>query len=76
MPWTPFLAGFCHYPESVSVREWCRCKAATMLIIHMVYQRVANAADAPLSDAPQGGGVNRATLVKLDILQQQHGDIK
>jgi len=24
----------------------------------MVYQRVANAADAPLSDAPQGGGVN------------------
>jgi len=30
-----------------------------MLIIHMVYQRVANAADAPLSDAPQGGGVNQ-----------------
>jgi len=29
------------------------------LIIHMVYQRVANAADAPLSDAPQGGGVNQ-----------------
>ena len=29
------------------------------LIIHMVYQRVANAADAPLSGAPQGGGVNQ-----------------
>ena len=29
-----------------------------MLVIHMVYQRVANAADAPFSDAPQGGGVN------------------
>jgi hypothetical protein len=25
----------------------------------MVYQRVANAADAPLSDAQQGGGVNQ-----------------
>jgi hypothetical protein len=30
-----------------------------MLMIHMVYQQVANAADAPLSDAPQGGGVNQ-----------------
>jgi hypothetical protein len=30
-----------------------------MLIIHMVYQRVANAADTPLSGAPQGGGVNQ-----------------
>jgi hypothetical protein len=29
-----------------------------MLMIHLVYQRVANAADAPLSVAPQGGGVN------------------
>jgi hypothetical protein len=53
------VALFLFTPESVSVREWCRCKAATMLIIHMVYQRVANAADAPLSDAPQGGGVNQ-----------------
>jgi hypothetical protein len=26
--------------------------------IHLVYQRVANAADAPLSVAPQDGGVN------------------
>jgi hypothetical protein len=42
----------------------------------MVYQRVANAADAPLSGAPQGGGVNQATLVKLDIWQQQQIDIK
>jgi hypothetical protein len=49
----------CQYPESVSVREWCRCKAATILIIQMVYQRVANAVDAPLSDAPQGGEVKQ-----------------
>jgi len=49
---------FTQYPESVSVREGCICKAATMLIILMVYQRVANTADAPLSGAPQGGGVN------------------
>ena len=27
--------------------------------VDKVYQRVANAADAPLSDAPQGGGVNQ-----------------
>jgi hypothetical protein len=29
-----------------------------MLIILLVYQRVANTADTPLSGAPQGGGVN------------------
>jgi hypothetical protein len=51
-------------PESVSVRKRCRCKAATMLMIHMVYQQVANAADAPLSDAPQGGGVNQGNTGK------------
>jgi hypothetical protein len=42
----------------------------------MVCQRVANAADAPLSGAPQGGGANMTTLVKLDILQQKQVDIK
>jgi hypothetical protein len=30
-----------------------------MLIILMVYQRVANTADAPLAEAPEGGEVNR-----------------
>jgi hypothetical protein len=33
-------------------------QGGNLLIIHMVYQQVANAADAPLSDAPQGGVVN------------------
>jgi hypothetical protein len=33
-------------------------KAETMLIILMVYQRVANTADAPFSGASLGGGVN------------------
>jgi hypothetical protein len=32
--------------------------------------------DAPLSGAPQGGGANMTTLVKLAILQQQQVDIK
>ncbi len=42
---------FCQLSGSVSVRERCRCKAATRLIILVRYQRIANAADAPLSGA-------------------------
>ncbi|MFO7606405.1 MAG: hypothetical protein R6W72_08915, partial [Desulfurivibrionaceae bacterium] len=52
----------------------CRCKAATMLIILMVYQRVANEADAPLSGAPQGGGVNHGDPGKNDYSMQLQTD--
>ncbi|MCA1765229.1 MAG: hypothetical protein LC633_03115, partial [Desulfobulbaceae bacterium] len=52
----------------------CRCKAATMLIILMVYQRVANAADAPLSGAPQGGGVNHGNPGKNNNFMQLQTD--
>jgi len=65
---------FYHHPKSVSVREQCRCKAATMLIIMMVYQRVANTADAPLSGAPQGGGMNRNDSVKKFIILRNNNE--
>ncbi len=38
-----------------------------LLMIHLVYQRVANAADAPLSVAPQGGGVNPDKAVAVTL---------
>ncbi|MFN2368185.1 MAG: hypothetical protein ABR605_04450, partial [Desulfurivibrionaceae bacterium] len=52
-------------------------------IIIMVYQRVANTApqghflrgaDAPLSDAPQGGGVNHGDPGKNDYSMQLQTD--
>ncbi|MDF1578079.1 MAG: hypothetical protein P1P81_06515 [Desulfobulbales bacterium] len=45
-----------------------------MLIILMVYQQVANAADAPLSGAPQGGGVNPGNPGKNDYLMKLQTD--
>ena len=38
-------------PESVSVRERLSCTEATMLVILMAYQRVADTADGPFPDA-------------------------
>ncbi|MFO7605904.1 MAG: hypothetical protein R6W72_06375 [Desulfurivibrionaceae bacterium] len=45
-----------------------------MLIILMVYQRVANAADAPLSGAPQGGRVYPGNPGENDYLKQLQSD--
>jgi len=41
----------------------------------MVYQQVANAADAPLSGAPQGGGVYHGNPGKNDFLMQLQTDM-
>jgi hypothetical protein len=40
----------------------------------MVHQRVANAADAPLSGAPQGGGVNHVYPGENAYLMQLQTD--
>ncbi len=40
-----------------------------MLIILVRYQRVANAADVPLSGAPQGGAVKTGKYVYSEIMQ-------
>ncbi|MDT8334612.1 MAG: hypothetical protein RQ753_02850 [Desulfurivibrionaceae bacterium] len=45
-----------------------------MLIILMVNQGVANATDAPLSDAPQGGGVNHGNQGENNYLMQLQTD--
>jgi len=40
-----------------------------MLIILVCYQQVANAADAPLPGAPQGGAVQTGKYAYSDIMQ-------
>ncbi|MDF1577153.1 MAG: hypothetical protein P1P81_01775 [Desulfobulbales bacterium] len=47
---------------------------AAKLLNSALYQQVANAADAPFSGAPQGGGVNPGNPGKNDYLMKLQTD--